>query len=397
MSDSPLNDALRHFESAEANLIKAENVWIAIEAQIPKKMEFVSENLEYEENCRSFYELVESLPSIDGWKPNISVFDLDEITQMRLDAKESHDFDYQCSVEKQIFEPPKLLREYRSQLNRKRRELIRDALEMLIDKIDNRLRDLSCLLEQEHTANEVVVDENFELLKDEVDQIATLLGSSVSKPRRWSDLMRHLAFGQLGDLHDIIKHDWPSIRTGLRKNLYGEKEPIPIQVQDIGELVGAKPTGPIATKLKWDMLADDEFERVIFTLISDAKGYENPEWLMHTNAPDRGRDLSVYRVIADALAGNTRHRVIIQCKNWLTKSISPTEIATLREQMKLWEPPRVDVHVIATSGRFTSDAVAMIEKHNQSDSAMKIEMWPESHLERLLAARPNLIAQFKLR
>ncbi len=65
--------------------------------------------------------------------------------------------------------------------------------------------------------------------------------------------------------------------------------------------------------------------------------------------------------------------------------------------MKLWEPPRVDVHVIATSGRFTSDAVAMIEKHNHSDTALRIEMWTDSHLERLLAARPAIIAEFALR
>ena len=65
--------------------------------------------------------------------------------------------------------------------------------------------------------------------------------------------------------------------------------------------------------------------------------------------------------------------------------------------MKLWEPPRVDVHVIATSGRFTSDAVAVVEKHNQSDSALRVEMWAESHLERLLASRPGIIAEFGLR
>jgi hypothetical protein len=55
------------------------------------------------------------------------------------------------------------------------------------------------------------------------------------------------------------------------------------------------------------------------------------------------------------------------------------------------------VQIIATSGRFTSDAVAIIEKHNLSDSALRIEMWPESHLERLLASRPAIIAEFSLR
>jgi hypothetical protein len=73
------------------------------------------------------------------------------------------------------------------------------------------------------------------------------------------------------------------------------------------------------------------------------------------------------------------------------------DVTTLIGQMKLWEPPRVDIHVIATNGRFTSDAVALIEKNNQSDTALRIEMWPESHLERLLAARPPLIAEFRLR
>jgi Restriction endonuclease len=119
--------------------------------------------------------------------------------------------------------------------------------------------------------------------------------------------------------------------------------------------------------------------------------------LMKTNAPDRGRDLSVYRVYTDPLGGTLRQRVIIQCKHWQSKSVGPSEIATLKEQMKMWEPPRVDVHVIPTSGRFTSDAVAIVEKQNHSDSALRIEMWPESHLERLLASRPAIIAEFGLR
>jgi hypothetical protein len=201
----------------------------------------------------------------------------------------------------------------------------------------------------------------------------------------------------LGDLHDIIEHDWPSVKAGLRKSLYGEKEPVPVEVEDLGALVSKRPRGPVATKLQWNRLSDEDFERLVFALISSAHEYENPEWLMKTNAPDRGRDLSVYRVHTDPLGGTIRQRVIIQCKHWQTKSVGPAEIAVLREQMTMWEPPRVDVHIIATSGRFTSDAVAIIEKHNQSDSALRIEMWPESHLERVLASRPAIIAEFSLR
>src|SRR4030088_3461189 len=100
-----------------------------------------------------------------------------------------------------------------------------------------------------------------------------------------------------GGLRDIVKHDWPQAKAGLSKGLYDENEPIPVEVEDIGTLAASHPTGPVTTKLKWNILTAENFERLIFSLISSAKGYENPEWLMHTNAPDRGRDLSVTRVV----------------------------------------------------------------------------------------------------
>jgi len=396
MTDSPLNAALRHFEATEANLVKIEKVLVEIESSIPQGIAF-GENHEYEENCRSFYALLESLPKIDQWKPEIFLMELDEIAQNRLDAQEIGEFECMVSVERRISEPAKFLREYRYCFNQKRRELIRDAITELIDVIDSNLRQLSKILQQDTESNKAVDDPNFDTLKNNVAQINTLLGSSVSKPPRWSDLHRHMHFGMVGDLHDIIEHDWPSVKGGLRKSLYGEREPVPVEIEDLGELVSNKPRGPVATELLWGHLTDEGFERLLFALISSEHGYENPEWLMKTNAPDKGRDLSVYRVYADSLGGTIRQRVIIQCKHWLSKSVGAAEIAVLREQMKIWEPPRVDVHVIATSGRFTSDAVAIIEKHNQSDSALRIEMWAESHLERLLASRPAIIAQFSLR
>ena len=398
MKDSPLNDALRHFEAAEANLLKLEKVLAEIESAIPEGIVFLGDQPEYEDNCRSFYELLKSLPKLDGWKPTIRLMDLDEIAQNRLDAQEVGEIECQVSVERDIKEPSRLLREYRYRFNQKRRELIRDSITDLIDSIDRTLRQLAKdHLKDSSNMSELVESPAFEGLKNKVDQIDTLLGSSVPRPARWSFLGRHLHFAMLGDLQDIIKHDWPSVKAGLRKSLYGEKEPVPVEVEDLGTLVSAKPRGPVATKLNWERLSEEEFERLIFALISSEDGYENPEWLMKTNAADRGRDLSVYRVHVDTLGGTKRHRVIIQCKHWLSKSIGPIDVLVPREQMKLWEPPLVDVCVYATSGRFTSDAVALIERQNQSDSALRIEMWAESHLERLLASRPALIAEFSLR
>jgi len=394
MTESSLNDAIRHFEVTEANLNKADKVLAEICTLIPNDIVF-GDSQDYEERSRNFKILLAALPKIDGWTPPIYLMELDEIAQNRFDAKESGELECIMSVERQIEEPSKLLREYRYRFNQKRRQLIRDELVILIDAIDSNVRDLAKLLRNK--VSEVVAEDQLDELKQNIAQIETLLGSSISKPARWSDLLRHMHFGTLGDIHDIVDHDWPSVKTGLRKSMYGETEPVPVEVEDIGLLVRAKPSGSVATKLKWASLTEEEFERLIFALISSENEYENPEWLMKTNAPDRGRDLSVYRVYTDPLSGTLRQRVIIQCKHWQSKSVGPTEIATLKEQMAMWEPPRVDIHVIATSGRFTSDAVSMIEKSNLSDRALRIEMWPESHLERLLASRPAIIAEFGLR
>ncbi len=42
---------------------------------------------------------------------------------------------------------------------------------------------------------------------------------------------------------------------------------------------------------------------------------------MGINAPDKGRDLSVDRVVADALGGTKRLPVVIQCKHSRSRSV----------------------------------------------------------------------------
>jgi hypothetical protein len=395
-TESPLNSAIRQFELAEANLAKLERLWTKIEAEIPGGIAF-GESPDFENYCRSYAHILEHLPAIDGQKPTTVPMDLDVIAHSRLDAAEIGDFECKVHVEKSISAPGRELRKYRFDLDRARRRMVRESIEETIGKIDSVLHTLKASPEYSKDAGCTLEAAEWLTLKHHVGALAMMLGKDMPRKSRWSDLSRHLLFGQANDLRDIIEHDWPNVKAVLTSQMFGEDDPLPVAVTDLAELVRARPTGPIATQLSWSALSSDNFERLVFSLVSDQVGYENPEWLMHTNAPDRGRDLSVYRVFVDALGGTIRHRVIIQCKHWLTKSVALSDISSLRDQMKLWEPPRVDVHVIATSGRFTSDAVTYVEKHNQSDTALRIEMWPESHLERLLAARPALIATFALR
>ncbi len=388
--------ALEQFEAAEANLVKLDRLWEELSGLIPRGVSFGG-NAEYEDRCRSYRLLLDALPRIDGWRPAAEPPDLDDVAQSRFDAMEIDEPGAHVSVENWVEEPGRELREYRFRLNNKRRALIREALIGLIDEMDADLRALRKTAGDDEETNRKLDLEAWADMREHVKQIEVLLGSSVQKPDRWSDMMRHMRFGETGDLHDIESVDWPTVKAALRKGLYGANEPVPVRVEDLGALVAARPSGPVTTALAWSKLDDAGFERLIFGLIGDTPGYENPEWLMQTRAPDRGRDLSVTRVIQDELSGTIRHRVVIQCKHWLTRSVNLPEVAAARDQMATWGHPRVDVLTVATSGRFTADAVTWVETHNASGVAPRIEMWPESHLERLLAARPALIAEFGLR
>lgn len=393
--DSPLMSALKQFEATEANLAKAERLWSEVRSLIPNGIKF-GENPAYEDKCRALSAIFDALPAIDKWKPQVVLFDLDDIAQRRLDANEIQEFEVAVSVEQSINAPGREIREYRYLFNMKRRELIRDSLAELVNQVDSDLAVIQSEIKRKRLKTEFSSLAT-KSLQEHRDQIDALLGSSVKRPPRWSDMGRHLAFSQVQDYSDIGAMDWPAIRTELTKTIYAENDPLPVEVQDLADVVTEKPRGAVTTKLRWGNLDEESFERIIFQLVTNAPGYENAQWLMRTNAPDRGRDISVYRVDNDPLSGTCRQRVIVQCRHWLSKSVGPKDIAELREQIKLWDDPRIDMLVIATSGRFTADAVALIEKHNAGDSALRIVMWPESHLENLLASCPALIAEFGLR
>jgi hypothetical protein len=394
MSDLML--ALKSFEAIEANLVKAEKLWNELQELFPAGVSF-GENLKYEDRSRSFEAMLAALPTLDGWHPNVVPPDLNGVAETRFDLMELGDPWDQVRFESSLFESGSELRDYRFRFERKRCELIRDALVGLIDQIDSDLRSIREEVGHSADPDKKIVNPSWETLREHVDQIEVLLGSTVPKPAGWSHLRRHLAFAQHCDLDDIEKYDWPNAKRALRNGLYGANEPLPVDIADLTSLVNTKPHGPITTKLQWTNLDDDGFERLIFALIGNEPGYENPEWFMKTRAPDRGRDLSVTRVVNDGLSGTSRQRIIIQCKHWLTKSVALQDVSTAKDQMSLWGEPRVDVLVLATSGRFTADTVQWIERYNAEGKTPRIEMWPESHLERLLASRPALIAEFSLR
>jgi len=389
------SDTLKVLETTEANLTKAERLWAALRRCTPEGISFGS-NPEYEDLRRRYADVIAGLPAIDGFRLVADVIELNALAQWRLDANEIGEIEAQVAVEEAVDEPGRALSAYRYRLDRKRRALIRNAVTALIADVDEAIGTLPTQAVDSELA-EIGAQPQLSKLRELVSQIDTLLGSSVQRPPRWPDLRRHLHFGRRGDLDDVRQIDWPTVKPSLESALYGEDEAIPVGVADLGELVNPAPHSPVPTALNWERLSADEFERVIFSLLTGDAGYENVQWRMKTSAPDRGRDISGYRVSKDGLSGTRRERFIGQCKLWTTRSIGVADVAALIAQTRLWEPPRIDLLIIATSGHFAQDAVQYIERHNQSESALRIEMWPSSHLELLLAARPGVIGEFNLR
>lgn len=389
-------EALKQFEATEANLLKLQRLWDELKALFPAAVP-LDHNPEYEDRGRSFDSVLRALPAIDGWKPNLCPPDLDGVAATRIDLLELDEPLETARFEAALWSEGRQIGEYRFRLDQKRRALIRDVLLGAMDEFETCLQGVEPADTDLPTYTELKARPAWQRMRELANQIEVLLGSSVQKPPAWPILRRHLGFGMVGDLNDIRKADWPAVKASLHKGLYGANEPVPVAAADLGELVAAKPRGPILTKLDWAKLDAEGFERLIYTLLSDQPGYENPEWLMRTNAPDCGRDLSVTRIIPDALADTRREHVIIQCKHWLSKSVPVADIGATKDQMCLWTDPRVDMLIIATTGRFSQQAVQWIERHNAGGALPRIEMWPESRLERVLAARPDLIAEFKLR
>ncbi|MCH6165157.1 restriction endonuclease [Pseudonocardia alaniniphila] len=150
-------------------------------------------------------------------------------------------------------------------------------------------------------------------------------------------------------------------------------------------------------ELAWENIDSESFERLIFQLVVETEGYENVDWLMHTNAPDHGRDVSATRLRRDPLSGHSSQRVAIQCKHWLSRPIRDVDVYQATISIDHWQDPPFDVLVFATSGRFTSDAIAKIERHNSRGERPSIEVWNDARLEFLLNERPHLIRSYELR
>lgn len=390
-----LDDFLRQFDLTETNLSRLEDVWARIE-QLRDAPTQPDGAREYAKLMRAFGALADGLPPIDGFTIGERPMDLDEMQLARFEAREVGEAGAFFEVERAIAAPGEAIDDYRFRFDRARRALVRPRVRALITRLDRLLAEL--VARHEGDSHAVGEDPSWLEMVEALAEIERLAGDQVQRRGRWSDLARHRHFALGVDLHDIAQHDWPSVREDLEAALYTELEPLPTHGTDLSALVQAAPEGAVATRLAWNNLDDDDFERLVFNLIDSAPEYENPRWDTRTRAADGSRDLEVDRVTQDTLAGTRRERVILQCKHWTTKSIAPNDVLRALSDVRThWEPPGVDLLVVVTTGRFTSDAVKTIQAHNQRGDRPRIEWWAESRLESLLSTRTRLVTELGLR
>ncbi|MFE5893235.1 restriction endonuclease [Streptomyces sp. NPDC056462] len=387
-----LNELLNAMDRAAANLAKLENVWSRAESFIPTAPSRGS-HPEYDDLRRAWQDLIVGLPKIDGWTITEPLPSIDEMGQAFIDYLEIGEAPH--AVHDAGEKPGKDLAHYRYRLNRSRRRAAGERLQHLMSSIDAALLRL---------LEGVARDSSERLEGPEVDQITASIGEierltadTAERRGQWGVLHRHMSFSQGIDWHDIAESDWPSVRPDIEAAAFSDTDPIPVPDIDLGQAAASNLTGTATIALPWDRLDDDGFERLLFDLLRSFPEHENVQWLMHTRAADRGRDLSLDRVLRDSTGGVRSERVIVQAKHWLSRSVGPTAVADTVTAIKLWEPPVVRGLIIATSGRFSADAVAWAEQHNEKGTAPLIELWPDSRLETLLAQKSHLTAAHGLR
>jgi len=389
-----LSQALAAFDRVAVTLQRLEETWAELAKLTPAGLGASPDALRYGELCRTFDALAKGLPAVSGLRVLERPMPLDEITGNRWDANEIGEVDAHLQVEAGIEAPGEGIAAYRHAYRLRRRDLVRRRADELVTAIDGVLPLLTG--RNARGPQSVADDPDWQHLDDHWRELLSLVGEDQLRGTRAVDFSRHLHFAQSGDLWDISEHDWPSVKSALDQALYSTDEPLPVEVDDLDELVTVRPVGPVSTRINFDVLEGGGFERLLFELLSTTPGYANANWLTETNAPDRGRDLQVERIIRDPLTGTSSERIIVQAKHW-KRSLNLSDCKRALDPIETWEPPPVAELIIATTGRFTTDAISWIEQHNNAGGRPKIVMWADSTIERFLAGRGDLVAEFNLR
>lgn len=195
MELTALLDAL---DRTAANLAKLEDVWARAESFMPKGPAAGSDS-EYDDLCRAWTDLLSGLPPIDGWTITGQLPDIDQMGRAFVNYFEIDEPPIALYADAE--QPDKDLAEYRYRLARARRRAGRERLRELVALMENGLPVLVAGVER--ASRVVLTGAMADELRAAVGEIERLMGNTKRQSNRWSDLHRHLAFGEGHDWHDI--------------------------------------------------------------------------------------------------------------------------------------------------------------------------------------------------
>jgi hypothetical protein len=394
-----LEAALATYDRVALNLDKLDRVWTRIEALLPSGP-FLSDGtsddeITYQQLAEDWTKIAASLPPIDGWQITAEVVDYGGIGEARLDYLEIDEPQGLRAYEATISAPSAQAAVYRQKLLRARRLLVRQRGQELVSIIDKALAVVP-------SSPDVFLDKTAIMgivknVRDALGELERLLGDSFRDGPRYNDLRRHLHFGLPTDAHDIAVFDWSALRPHIELALYGDEDPVPVERADLATLASGTSSSPVSSRVHWDRLDADGFEKLLTRLLEQDSAYVNIKRLMHVNASDSGRDIEAWLVIATELSGERRERVIVQAKHGPTKGIGYNQIADLvYAKLPNWEGEPVRGLIVATTGTFTEGAVRWVESHNDEAKRPWITLWSGPDLEGLLRKRPAVLAEFGL-
>lgn len=347
---------------------------------------------EYEDLQRQWKAGIAQVPPIEGFRITEELPDIETVGWAFVESAETGM--PPVSVIEAVNQPGRQLGKYRFHFGVAKRRLVKQRTEELVDKAER------CIAEIAQTVNvdsrEPIIDDRTETVKGAIDEIESLLSDRLSKRGRWSDLRRHLGYSESHDWIDIRMLDWPSVKADIIEAMSISPDPLEVPDFDLGVLA-KNPTGSISTLgFDWQRITYQDFERLLFDLLSSLEGYENVQWLTDVNAPDRGRDIYLDRMLRDASGSCRYERVIVQAKHYPGRSVQPQDIIKAVSAADSWAGAPVRWIIFATSGNFTDAAIDTVNGRNQRET-LQLETWNRSFLERLLNQHPQLIDDYGLR
>lgn len=386
-----LRQLLDYFARTEKNLHQLQTILDRALPMIPNGPEVIS-SVEYEDLQRQWKAGIAQVPPINGFRITEELPAIEAIGWAFIESAEIGVTP--LSALEAVNLPGRQLAEYRFRFGVAKRRLVKQRVEELVSEVER------CITEIAQTANidsrEPIIDDRTESVKGAIDEIEILLSDRLSENGRWSDLRRHLGYSESHDWIDIKMQDWPSVKTDIVEAMCISPDPLEVPDLDLGVLAKNPAGTPSTLGFDWSRISYQDFERLLFDLLSSLEGYENVQWLTDVNAPDRGRDIYLDRTLRDASGSCRIEKVIVQAKHYPERSIQPHDILKAISATDSWIGAPVNWVILATSGNFTDTAIDTVHGRNLRGTP-QIETWNRSFLERLLNQHPQLIDDYGLR